>query len=258
MKSGPGVEELLAVEPAPVVIRGERRVALPRERVGRRPQREQVEDEGLAVPAPAVAEKPALRPPAVGQGAAAVGGPGPFDPAVEAVGDVPDLALLLVRAAKIRRGRERAGEQVRGVHRRELAVPRAAARAHVEEVIVEALVARRVRVLSVGAVPEETQGRQRARRGLRALHEAALRGDDVTAERQPHGGDRSGGADVRAVAHEAGRGVGLVQEVAEGVLLQPVQVLFGVCGRRHEIFATALWTASASVGWMWTASRSTV
>ena len=69
----PRVEELLAVETAPAIGRGRMpRSSRGRERVGRRTQREQVEDQGLAVPAPAVAKEPALGSPAVSERAAAV------------------------------------------------------------------------------------------------------------------------------------------------------------------------------------------
>src|SRR5262249_38087727 len=121
-----------------------------------------------------------------------------------------------------------------------------------------AAVAGRVGILALRAVEEESQRRHRPRGRLGPLHEAALRGDGVARERQAHRRDRGGRADVRAVPPEARRRVRLLGEVAERPLLEPVQVLLGEGRGLHWTAAAALWTASASVGWMWTASRRTV
>ena len=135
-----------------------------------------------------------------------------------------------------------------------------------KEVVVEAAVSRRVGLGPVRAVLEEPKRHERAGGRFFPGDEAALGGGGVGGQGEADGRDRGGRAGVRAVPNEARRGVGLMQEIPERLLLAAVKLLVrvvhgradGRVPRLHQMEATALWTASARVGWMWTASRRTV
>ena len=125
-------------------------------------------------------------------------------------------------------------------------------------VVVEAAVSRRVGFRPVRAVLEEPKRHDSAGDRFFPGDEAALGGDHVSGQGEADGRDRGGRAGVRAVPDEARRGVGLVQEIPERLLLAAVKLLFRVVRGRadagvprlHRMEATALWTASARVGWM--------
>jgi hypothetical protein len=119
--------------------------------------------------------------------------------------------------------RKHAGDQQRGVDARELALPGTPARVHVEEVIVEALVAGRAGRLSLLARGEEPQHRERQLRRHFAADELAPHAHRVGGERHAHGCDAGGPVLAGLVEDQAVGAVDLVHEVAEGVALQAQQ-----------------------------------
>ncbi len=95
--------------------------------------------------------------PSHGHDGAVRGGPGPIDPLVEEPGELPYLAFVIRCGREVRSAGEGAGDQDRGVHHRQLALPHAPARLHVEEVVVEAPMAGGVRLVTLGAAAEEPE-----------------------------------------------------------------------------------------------------
>src|SRR5580704_6709049 len=81
----PRVEQLPAVDLLPLVGRAEGGVALRRQRVRRRPQPEEVQQQPLVVVLVAVGQEAGLRPPAVGERRPAASRPVPVGPAVERI-----------------------------------------------------------------------------------------------------------------------------------------------------------------------------
>ena len=153
----PGVEHLAAVDLLPLVGRAVSGVALGRQREGRRAEAEQVQQQPLVVAGPAVRDEAGLRSPAVGDRRAAVQRPLPVGPAVELVGQAADLGLLLGVRVEVGGAGEHPGEQEGRVDRGELALPDPASALHVQEVVVEALVAGGIGLRAVRAVAEEAQ-----------------------------------------------------------------------------------------------------
>ena len=151
------VEELVIVDAPPPVGGGPGGIALLGERVGRRPEAEHVEQHGLVVAMPAIGEEAALRRPAVRDGGPAALRPAPVDAAVERVGERADLVLVGRLAIEVGGGGQHARQEERRVDGRELAPPGATARLHVEEVVVEPLVAGGVGRRPLRAVAEESQ-----------------------------------------------------------------------------------------------------
>jgi len=93
------------------------------------------------------------------------------------------------------------------------------ARRHVEEVIVETLVAGRVGRLALTAPHEEAKRRERHRHGRLAGQVAALDGDGIRGQREAHGRDAGGRSGLRLVPDEAVLGVRLAEEELERLLL---------------------------------------
>ena len=121
-------------------------------------------------------QKAAFRLPALGDGFAAVLRPLPVDAAIERLRQLADLAFL-AGAVEIARGGQHARHQQRGIDQRQLALPDAAPAVHVQEVVVETLVAGRVGLVALRALPEEPQSPQRPRGSVLARHPAALDAD---------------------------------------------------------------------------------
>ena len=99
-------------------------------------------------------------------------------------------------------------------------------RYHVEKMIVEPFVPARVRACSLDAFAEEPQCREGPTDRLGARDPGALDADRIGRERETHGRDTRRSARLRLVNHEAIRGIGLVQEVIERMMLQRIQADF--------------------------------
>jgi hypothetical protein len=131
----------------------------------------------------------------------------------------PDLLLVFAVLIEKRRGGEHAGEQETSIDGRQFTQTGSASGGHVEKMIVEPLVPRCIRLRSLYAGRKESQRRQRALDRVGARHPAARHAHWIDGERETHGGDARGRARLRSVSHETIHGIGLVEEVLEGVML---------------------------------------
>ena len=120
---------------------------------------------------------------------------------------------------------------------RELASPRAAPRLHVEEVVEEPPVSARVRLLSLGSVPEELERRRDPADRFLSIEELPLDAHGAGGEREADGGDARRPTRGRLVGNEARGRIELVQEVPEGLLLELVAQRGVVDGRLHRLTA---------------------
>jgi hypothetical protein len=105
----------------------------------------------------------------------------------------------------------------------ELTVPLPFAGLHVQEVIIETLEAARVGRFALFAIRQKAQRGERAQRGCVALDEIAARADEICPERHADRCDARWPVRRGLVQNQAIAGIGFVEEVAEGVALQPVQ-----------------------------------
>ena len=220
MKSGPAYRNSLAVELLPAVRPRPGFVALLRQRVRRRSQAQHVQEDRLAVALPPGFQKSALRLPSVRDRQTAVLRPPPVNAAVERVGKRRYLALFFRLAVEVGGGGQCPGEQERRIDGRQLGLPRTPTGLHVQEVVEESLVAGRVPCLTLRAVPQKPEHRERAFDGLGACNESAFRTDNVGSEGEPDGGDARRRPLARAVRHQPVPRVGLFQEIAECVALE--------------------------------------
>ena len=155
------VEVLLPVDLLPRIGRRPRGIGAGRDRMRRRGEGEHVEQERFVVALPAVRQESAFRLPAMGESQATVQGPLPVDALPDPAHELPDPTLRLGRSIEVHGRREGAGDEKGAVDRRELTSPCAPPRLHVEEVVEEPSVSARVRLLSLGSVPEELERRRR-------------------------------------------------------------------------------------------------
>ena len=223
----PGVEKLPAVDRLPLVGRAVGGVALARQRKGRRTEAEQVHQQRFVVAGPGIREEARLGSPAVGDRRAADEHPLPVRPTVEFVRQPADLGLLLGIRVEVGGTGEHPGEEECRVDRRELALPDAPTGLHVEEVVVETLVARCIRLRPLRAVAKEAQCLQRDRGRELAGDHAAFDEHRDGRQSEAHGGDAARSAGIGLVADQAVGRVGLVQVVLERRQLKLVQLLLG-------------------------------
>lgn len=177
---------------------------------------EEVEAEEFAVAVPAVRDETGFGAPAVGEGGAVVKGPLPVDAGVEFVDEVGDL-----RVAEVFAGEEGAFEEEGGVDRGGFAVPGAFAGGDFDEVVDPA-------AFVVDVVEDEAESEAGATDGFVAGEPVAVGGDAPGGEGEAGGGDAggcvgAGAVDRGAIAGEAGDGVGVFLEVAEGAELEVVE-----------------------------------
>src|SRR5664280_3308595 len=155
----------------------------------RRAESQDVQHESLVVPLPPPLEESALGSPPVRDCRASVLGPRLVSPAIERVDKGADLRLVGGVRAKVRAGRQRTREQDGAVDGRQFALPGALAGLHVEEVIVEAVVAGGVRLGSLPAVPEEAQRGEDPLYRRRARDEGTFDRDRIRRQGETCGGD---------------------------------------------------------------------
>src|SRR6185312_12885557 len=103
------------------------------------------------------------------------------------------------------------------------AVVRAPAGLHVEKVVVEATIPGCVRPRAVGALRKESQRYKREPNGGGARHQPALDGNRIARQSQTDGRNAGGPVVFGLVQDHAVGRVGLVLEVAEGLLLERVE-----------------------------------
>ena len=215
----PRVQIFLIVDLSRLVGGGPLRIAFDRQRMCRRAQAQQVDQQPLVVALPSIAQEAAAGLPTKGHRRAAVLRPVPIGAAVKRVGKFADLAILGAVAREILRSGQHARQEKRGVDRRKLAIPGALAVVHVEEMVVEALVPRRVCVPALNAVMKESQGRERSLGGVRPGHEAALYANGIGGEGEADGGDAGGPARLGLVGDQSVERVRLIDEIVERLTL---------------------------------------
>ena len=194
--------------------------------VRRRAHGQDVEDHGLVVAAPIMAEKACFRlPPHADQGPAAPGaGPGPIDAAIQRPGVSSDFAFRLRVAGEVRLGRKHAGHQQGRIDGGELRAPQPEAGLLVQEVVEKPLVPRDAgRSASLRGFPEKLQCRPCPLGGLSPGDVAALRPDDVGGEGEPHARDARVAVGREAVRGEPVARIGRFPEEGERVALECVQ-----------------------------------
>ncbi|MER9864583.1 hypothetical protein [Mesorhizobium sp. M0185] len=125
----------------------------------------------------------------MGDGGAAVLRPSPVGAPVERIGKPPDFQFGFIVLAKIGAGGQHASKQKRRIDGGQLTLPDAAAGLNVEEMVVEALVARCVGFGPLRRVPEEAKRGERPFSGGGARHETALDTDGIGRQGEPDGGD---------------------------------------------------------------------
>ena len=158
----------------------------------------------------------------------------PVRAAVEGVGQGADLVLVFRVAIEVRGGGQHAREQERRVDGGQLALPDAPPGLHVEEVVVEPLVAGGVRLRPLRAVPEEPQLGEHPLGHEVAGQDPAL--DDERGRRQGHPdrGDAAGRAVLRLVPDQPVAVVDLVNVVLDRPPLEGVQLLVADGGLAHR------------------------
>ena len=229
------VEQLPAVDLLPLIGRAIGAIALGRQRMRRRAEPEDVEQQSLVVSLPAMRNESVLRSPAMGQRRPAIAGPVPVGPTVERVGQAPDLGFDGRVAVEICGNCQGTCEQERRVDGGKLALPHAASGLDVQEVIEEALVAGGIGLGTLRAFEQVAQSLQRDLRGEIPEEDSAL--DDDRNGRQCHadGGDADRSGRVRLVAHQPIVRVGFVQVVQHRGQLQQAEILVGEQRDRYRL-----------------------
>jgi hypothetical protein len=217
----------------------------------RRTEAENVDEQPLVVPCPAIRQESAFAHPSMGDRRLAVAGPIPIRAAVQRVRQRADFFFLLRVLREVLARGQHSREEKRRVDRGEFASQKSFSRLHVEEVIVEAFVACGVGRRTLRTVPKESQRRERQPPPQIAVDEAAFDADRISGQRQPDGGDAGRRAVARMVRHQAVGGIVLIEEILERLALQIVQSLFverhchrhapsvGCCAKSTVTVATA-------------------
>ena len=183
--------------------------------MSRRAQPQDIEQQRLVVALPSIIEEATFRLPTVCHGRALILSPCPVGSAIERVGEGADLTFIRRIAVEVHACSQRAREQQSAVYRRQLALPRSPPGSHVEKMIVKALIAGRIRLGTLRAVPEEPQSRKRSLHGRVTRHETALDAHGVHRQRKAGRGNARGPVRSRLVDHQSIDGIRLVQKVAK-------------------------------------------
>ena len=149
----------------------------------RRTKTENVEDGRFVITLPAVVQKTAFRLPALRHGLAAVLRPLPVDTAVEGVRHVANIRFS-PSAVEISSGGQYSRHQQCRVDQGQLALPDALPGLHVQEVVVKALEAGRVRLFALRTIVEKPQRLQRQRRRHLARHPAVFDRNGIAGQRK--------------------------------------------------------------------------
>ena len=216
----PGVKVVVSVTAFPLVGGSPRCVAFLRQRMRGRAESQDIQHKRLVVTLPPPFQESAFGLPPVRDRRATVLRPWPVSAAIERVGKGAYFLFLGRIRVKIRAGSQRTGEQNGAVHSRQFALPGAPAGLHVEKMIVKAVVAGRVRLGALRAVPEETQCGEDGLDRRRARDEAALDRDRIRRQGETGGGNAGGPIGRGLVEHQSILRIGLVQKVAEGFALK--------------------------------------
>ena len=217
----------LALVDAPVVVvgAGPHRPRIRADRMAGRAQGEDVDHHRLVVAHPVMVDEAALGEPAHRDQRCALLQPGPVHLLVQGVGDLPDLFLARVVAVVVRLREQHAHHQQRGIDRGQFD-PAVVAPAflHVQEVVVEALVAGLAGALRAHRhVAEEFQGGQGAVDRLVAADPAVLDADRIRGQGEADRGDAGERPRRIAVRGQAVDLVGGIPEELEGAALDVIE-----------------------------------
>ena len=146
--------------------------------------------------------------------------PAPVGAAIEVVRDPPDFGFVRIVLAEIGGCGEHAGEEQGGIDGGKLALPDPFPRLHVEEMVVEALVAGGVGLGAMRRVAEETQRGQRAGDRVGAAHIAARHAHRIGGQRKAGRSDRGRRARRRAIGHQSVLRIGFLGEIVEREALE--------------------------------------
>ena len=190
----PRIQEIVAVQILPLIGRGPGVVAMAAaiERVGRRPQCEHVQHDGLAVAIPAVLQEAAFRLPAHPDRFGLVLRPTPVNAQVQKVDQSTQLDFVGHIGREIHGSRQRAGDQQRGVDHRQLRAPHARAAVAIEKVVVKTLIAGRRGTAALIAVAEETQRSETEPDCIGTRHPASFHRHRIGRQCEPDHGDADG------------------------------------------------------------------
>ncbi len=234
-----GVEQPVAVDAFPRIRRAPRRVAVGGNRVRRRAECKDVQNQRLVVSTPAVGQETRLRSPSVCERSFAIQCPVPIHSLVERVGDGANLRLAPGVPIEVARSGKGTSEEQGRVDGREFAAPRPSARLHVEEVVVEAPMPGRVRSLALRAVAEEAKDAQGTLDRLVPRQQSTLHHDGVRPEGHADRRNAADGVGHRAVRDQAGQRMCHVEEVAESAAFNRVEQRVVDVGlsyrRRHTV-----------------------
>ena len=186
-------------------------------------QTQNIQNSRLVIAIPAIVQESALRLPSLPHGRCTAARPLPIDAAVDRIGAFADLVLVWRVLAEIDGSGQHAREKQRCVDQRHFTPPDALAGLHVEEVVIETLIAGRVRLVRLAAVPKKAQGDQRACRCVRTRHPSALHSNRITRQREAYDGDAGGRAGPAGIGHQAVLRVELLHKIAERRALKPIQ-----------------------------------
>ena len=250
-EQGPSVEILISVAAFPAVSGSPCGIAAREQRMSGRAEPHHIEQQRLIVAFPAVLEEAAFGLPAVRDRCALILRPLPIDAAIERIGEGADFMLVGGVRTKIRSRRQRTCQQKGAIYCRQFALPGAPAGPHVEKMIVEALVAGRVRLGALRAVPEEAERRERSVYRCSARHESAGDSHRVGRQREAGGGNAGGPIRRSLVDDQPVGGIRLMKKVAEGFPLKLLQLVIDAellaahglagFGRGRESLAGSIW-----------------
>ena len=212
---GPGIGGPASIEPGGPLVPG-----FGRQRVRRRSERQDVEEQAFVVDVPVAGDEAPARMPAHRHDGRARGEPRPVDRGVDPIREQADAAFVGMLAVEPFAREQHAAEQQRGVDRRQFSIAETLPGLHVEEVVEEALMAAdAARGGALAGVGEEFQRGERPRTCLRPRDPAARRANRIRRKREPHRRDRRKGRRRPTIGREPGRWIGSVPEEAEGALL---------------------------------------
>jgi len=161
---------------------------------------------------------------------AAIQCPLPIGAAIQRVRQAPDFEFFFRVLVEVRGAREHASEEKGRVDRGELALPHPASALHVQEVVVEALVACGIGLRAVRAISEETESSQRYLGRELARDDAVFDQNRNGRERETNSSDAGRRSAKGFVADQAVGRVGLMKVVLDRRELQPVEIAIGQQG----------------------------
>ncbi len=183
----------------------------------RRGHRQDVHEHRFVIAGPIVVDEAAFGIPAHRDQRLALLQPGPIDALVERVGNFADFRLARVAAIVVALRKQHAHHQQAGIHARHLDPWLVAlALLHVEEVVVEAVIAALAFALrALRRIAEELQRGQRAVDRLRAADPTVLDPDRIRGQREAHRRDAREGSRRETVRRQAVDFIGRVPEELE-------------------------------------------